>query len=671
MVLLRPLIHLMNRISYAAKFILVSLLFFTLIAVLAVLVIDNYNAKIADTSEELAGIGQLQQQFTLYEELAHVRDVRTAFRSFTNKRLTELLAQETQKAKDMIAGFDSTALQRFPKSAEQWQEVLKAHDERQADLSESKDALNLLFSVESLPLQKQLAVMNTLAWESGLSRDSDEFTALGVSYLVHSLPALLESLSALRAYGLEITSERYLGNVNKDLLNVALFQLNANYVAYQSASQPLLDKGSDDVKNGLQESGDHYQTLVKLVTDEILTASRIKLKADEFDQNFTGLQQQLISNSNALFTQLHGQLATRLQAETLRRNIVVGGIGIVVLLALGMYLAFYSSVKIAVGSMLKAVTSVAQGDLTVTVQLNQKDEMGRLSDAFNQMIDRVRDLIQTTMNSSTAVAQQSEYMQETSRHAKHVIDQQREDIHSISEAIGQVSDAAHQVSEHAHHAAEAASGAHGNANSGQRQLRDALHAIQTLAEHIRESATLTTKVSAASGNISQVLDVIKSIAEQTNLLALNAAIEAARAGEQGRGFAVVADEVRLLAQRTQGSTAEIEGMIRELQQGVKVAVTFMEDSQKQAEQTVQQSQQVGTTLEAITEAVSQIMAMNHQIATAAEEQTNVAEEVTGRIRSVSQGSEQAAQAGQATSAASEQLTQLTQQLNSAISSFRV
>ncbi|MGP0209502.1 methyl-accepting chemotaxis protein [Pseudomonas sp. NCHU5232] len=227
------------------------------------------------------------------------------------------------------------------------------------------------------------------------------------------------------------------------------------------------------------------------------------------------------------------------------------------------------------------------------------------------------------------------------------------------------------VARNAETAAHSASEAEEQTRQGGTVVKQAIERIERLAQTVEESVATITRLKGDSANIGTVLDVIKGIAEQTNLLALNAAIEAARAGEAGRGFAVVADEVRALARRTQESTAQIEQLIAALQNGAESAVNVMDKSSSMASDTVETARQAGVALDQIDEAVSRIQQMNQQIATASEQQSSVAEEINRSVSSISDIAEQSAAASEETSASSVDLARLGSDLQQQISRFRV
>ena len=229
----------------------------------------------------------------------------------------------------------------------------------------------------------------------------------------------------------------------------------------------------------------------------------------------------------------------------------------------------------------------------------------------------------------------------------------------------------HDVAHNAVHAAEATREADQSSTQGKAVVDKTVDAIGEIAAEVEQAAQVIHELERESENIGSVLDVIKSIAEQTNLLALNAAIEAARAGEQGRGFAVVADEVRTLAGRTQASTAEIEEMITRLQSGANNAVNVMESSKTKTNIGVEQAAAAGSALEDITTAVDRIAEMNTQIASAAEEQSAVTEEINRNVANISEIAEHTSTGAEQTAQASEGLSRLASQLNAVVVQFRV
>ncbi|WP_422588584.1 methyl-accepting chemotaxis protein [Pseudomonas sp.] len=246
-----------------------------------------------------------------------------------------------------------------------------------------------------------------------------------------------------------------------------------------------------------------------------------------------------------------------------------------------------------------------------------------------------------------------------------------QEIELVATAVHEMTATAQDVARNATHAAEAASHADQAANNGKSIVHSTSQAIAALASEIGRAVTVVQTLAKDSENINAILVAIRGIAEQTNLLALNAAIEAARAGEQGRGFAVVADEVRNLAQKTQQATEEIQAMIQQLQHGTREVVKVMEDSQAKTDDSVKHAAEAAQALESITQAVSVINDMNTQIASAAEEQSAVAEDINRNVTNIGQVANEVASGADEASQASAELTKLAEQQRRLINQFRV
>lgn len=314
---------------------------------------------------------------------------------------------------------------------------------------------------------------------------------------------------------------------------------------------------------------------------------------------------------------------------------------------------------------------IATGNLTQEVDSNSTDEVGVLLSALGVMRDKLYSMILNMSEAATELAAASEELSTVSEETDQGIHSQQGEIQQAATAMTEMTAAVQEVARNAQLTSGSASEASQEAQQGQQVVKSTVDSIQSLAGVVENTTTVIQQVAHDSDNIGSVLDVIKGIAEQTNLLALNAAIEAARAGEQGRGFAVVADEVRTLAQRTQESTAEIEGMITRLQASSSNAVTAMESGREQVSLSVEEAMKAGSSLEAITRVVAQIDEMNTQIAGAAEEQTSVAEEVNQNVNVISQVAEQNAAAVHQITASSEELSRMAQNLSQMISQFEV
>jgi methyl-accepting chemotaxis protein len=330
-----------------------------------------------------------------------------------------------------------------------------------------------------------------------------------------------------------------------------------------------------------------------------------------------------------------------------------------------------SGISKSVNQVEQAATQLADGNLGVRIDSKSKDEFGRISQAFNQMATKFKDTIDELKDSVSQLAAASEQTSTITAQTTAGINQQLADTAHVATAVTQMSTTMQEVAHNAADAAEAAKKADITFEDGKKVIDGVINSIGDLATEVESAAAVIQQLEEESQSIGTVLDVIKGIAEQTNLLALNAAIEAARAGEQGRGFAVVADEVRTLAGRTQNSTREIEEMICKLQTGTTSAVKVMQGGKEITQTGVEQAATAGNALNTINEAVAQISEMNVQIAKVADRQNLVTDEINRNIVNINQVAEQSALGGKQTMAASEDMAKLADQLKLLVDRFAV
>jgi methyl-accepting chemotaxis protein len=409
----------------------------------------------------------------------------------------------------------------------------------------------------------------------------------------------------------------------------------------------------------LMKAGKNEEAITVLTTQEHPNWQKVRIAAQK-------LYNDEVNNATAVRTEM-----TSSKQATLRNSLIIAAVA--VLTGTIIALLIVQGIRKAFSHVVASLNDIAsgEGDLTQRLDESRQDEVGQVASAFNSFVEKIQDLVAQVSASINQLAGVSRQMTEVSGSTMESFVRQQGEIEQVAAAMNEMTATVQEVARNADDASSAAKSADNESSAGNLVVQEVIQSINELANEVASTSDTIHHLDGDTEQIGTVLDVIKNIAEQTNLLALNAAIEAARAGEQGRGFAVVADEVRTLASRTQQSTQEIQQMIERLQSGAKNAVTAMERGQKMAAASVDKAGEAGSSLSGITAAVSQIADMNTQIATAAEEQSEVADNINRNVVTINDLSVHATGGAEQIASASAELEQLSERLQNIVGSFKV
>ena len=462
-------------------------------------------------------------------------------------------------------------------------------------------------------------------------------------------------------------------------MNEARVRLDQSRKDDDSAGQGKIEQASqalaqaEQLKTTVKDEG--YQTVLNEVSGHIASFN------DKLAE-YTGLLEQ----EKAVYQQLHqraDQVVARvdqayvaedqsMQTELKKNSLLIIGSSALALLV-GLIAAWVITRLIVapLRSVIGVAQQIASGDLSGTVEVTRRDEIGQLMQAMQQMGAGLSHIVSGLQAGIEQLATSAQSLSAVTEQTNLEVSSQKEETEQVATAMNQMTATVHDVARNAEEAAQAAQTADGKVESGQQVVRQSMVRIEQLADSATSASSSIESLSAEIQNIGTVLSVIKSVAEQTNLLALNAAIEAARAGEQGRGFAVVADEVRALAKRTQQSTEEIERLVSALRTAAQASVQQIQSSGELVKLAVSDALQTESALGSIASAVSLIQQMNQQIAAAAEEQSSVAEEINRSVTSIRASADQSSLAMQGNAASSIELAQLGVELKGMVGHFRL
>jgi methyl-accepting chemotaxis protein len=673
--LLYPAVSLMNRLSFGMKFSLISVLFLVPMLVTNFYLVRDSYREFQGTRVELQSLDLLGSSLTLRRDLETLNNL---------VQINVVLGQsgKADNLEAQISTLEQTVLARLQglQAMTDDPEQIKLFDGKRDEMLSAFKAQQAESSLQSKSgmigklLGNAQIFSQIIASQAGLSRDNQSDIRQLSELLTNITPAVTQTLGEGRAIGSYSLGQGFLNSSSSTRFDELLAQIEKLQAEYALKLTDALDS-SQAARAGLSAQADSSKTSLKQVSElfeeKVVVAETLDTPWQAFYDQITTLMDKTYQLNDATLKFLDTQLQQRLAQNRTHMVLQAVALSVVFVLIFYLYGGFYASTRTTLKRLGAMMDKVAAGDMTVNFKANSRDELGELGEVFNGTVRKIHDLIERVGQTVAEVERQAGQVENVSAQSNQAVAGQRTQIEQVATAMNQMSATSLEVARSAAAAVSSAHSVNDETVSGRTLVESQQGSIAALASEIDQSVLVINQLASDSQSISRVLEVIKSIAEQTNLLALNAAIEAARAGEQGRGFAVVADEVRTLAKRTQQSTEEIEQMIAKLHGGVGAAVKAMGVSHQMANGTVGQSEKVQQALENILGAVGMIVDQNQQIAAAVEQQTAVAHDIDQNIVEINRAGERTAQGAHQTEDASRALSAQVVELKQLISAFRV
>lgn len=666
-------VWLMNQLTYPKKMLLISAVFLVPIIMLIILVLTQLSAGISSAEKEARGLEYIKTVRQLYQHIPQHRGLTNAYLNGASDLKNKIIEEKQVIVADIAAIdiVDNKFGDEF-ETHELWSEIKQTWQELESQTSSVP--AKQVFQQHTQLIARIYDLFEHVSNRSGLVLDPALNTSFIMDTIVYRLPHITENLGQSRGLGAGIAASGTTTLEQRITLGTLLANIESNARAVDYGmlialkENPSLDS---ELTPLLIASKSATNNFVNKVTKELLLTEYINSQSLDIFAAGTEAIQANYKVYDALVPVLDSLFQLRIASYANNRMTILVVVLITLFIAIYLFMGFYKSVITAVAKLKEATQKVSNGDLTLLVDCGTEDELKDIEISLNKMIQDLNKTVKTLGANASLLASASEELSATTNQARSGAREQQSQTDQVAIAMNEMTSTVREIARNAELVAAESQNADREAKEGGNIITTTISSITNLSNEVGEAAEVIHELEKNSKDIGTVLDVIKSIAEQTNLLALNAAIEAARAGEHGRGFAVVADEVRTLASRTQQSTEQIQKMVSSLQAHTHKAVQVMDTDTKNATKMAQTTGGATLSLSRIIESVTKISDLSFQVASASEEQSSVSEEINRNIVRIADLSVASLSGSDQIALGSDELAKLANELEMIVGQFKV
>ena len=670
--LLKPGLKVFGQLNLSRKFILIFILYLFPVGYTAYYAVTKHKIDIDATQQEISYIRLIDQFKPIFVNMAKSRGLTNAF------------LNGDSSAQSQIAGIGSLVENqlKFVQSHSAYSDLSNQQKNTISQLSSEWSSLKISatkltveesFSKHTDLISKTHNITKSILEQSTLMTDPEVHTSFLINSFVYELPSLIEIAGQTRGMGAGVAAKGEFNSETFIALSNFYKQLTVNLAVVNHSFEGAVksEPGLSELNSDLANFSRAISNFIETTNSKLLEPDQVSISSQAYFAAGTQAIEKTISLYDATFKSLTKALLQREKNIAMEVWMNILSSIALILGAIYLFACFSQNMLDSINRIKNSVNAVAEGDLTTQVEMPSNDEMKAIGSDINTMVENTKSLVTKVLSATNDLVDTATKNSQSAATTNERINQQNIEVEQVATAMNQMSATVQEVADNAEQTASSTASADKDAKAGYHIVESTTQSIAELAKELEQASNSINELQSDVNSIGSVLDVIQGIADQTNLLALNAAIEAARAGESGRGFAVVADEVRTLASKTQESTEEIRHMIDKLKDSAKTSVAAIDSGNEKSQTTVEDAERAGEALKQISESVGHISLMGEQIASAATEQSTVAEEINRSVMSVKGISELTGEASKESAENSRFLDDIAKNLKTLVAQFKI